>query len=65
MALGATAQEKWARVVSVRISLLMRTVEDNVIPDEQTYAYNGVTDIEAADRRLRKVFTHVIQMRNR
>jgi type IV pilus assembly protein PilW len=52
------------RVVSVRISLLMRTVEDNVLPESQTYAYNGGSTTPA-DRRLRKVFTHVVAMRNR
>lgn len=49
---GSTS-EKWAKVMSVRISLVMRTVQDNVIDKS-----NGT------DRRLRKVFTHVIKMRN-
>lgn len=61
---GASAQDRWARVVSIRISLLMRTVEDNVSQEKQTYTYNGKT-IAATDRRLRKVFTHVIKVRNR
>lgn len=62
--LAGTPADKWARVVSVRISLLMRTVEDNVLPESQTYTYNGATTTPA-DRRLRKVFTHVVAMRNR
>lgn len=61
---GATAKERWSRVVSVRISLLMRTVENNVVPSVQQYTYNGET-VDAPDRRLRKVFTHVVKMRNR
>jgi type IV pilus assembly protein PilW len=61
---GATPQDKWARVMSTRISLLMRTTEDRVVPNPQTYAYNGA-NVVAADRRLRKVFTHVINVRNR
>jgi type IV pilus assembly protein PilW len=61
---GATAQERWQRVVSVRISLLTRTVEDNVAPTAQHYKYNN-TNVTAADRRLHKVFSHVIKMRNR
>lgn len=64
-ALGATAEDRWQRVVSVRISLLMRTVENNVLPSTQLYSYNGVDNIDPGDRRLRKVFTHVIKMRNR
>ena len=63
-ALAGTPADKWARVVSVRISLLMRTVEDNVLPESQTYTYNGTTTTPT-DRRLRKVFTHVVAMRNR
>jgi type IV pilus assembly protein PilW len=54
--------------MSVRISLLMRTLEDNVVPEPQTYRYNldpADDSITATDRRLRKVFTHVIKMRNR
>lgn len=62
--LGGTPQERWTRVVSVRISLLMRTVENNVLPSPQTYTFNGA-DVTATDRRLRKVFTHVVKMRNR
>lgn len=62
---GGTAQEKWSRVVSVRVSLLMRTVENNVVPSAQTYTYNGAAPVAANDRRLRKVFTHVIKVRNR
>jgi type IV pilus assembly protein PilW len=63
-ALGA-APDRWNRVVSVRISLLMRTIEDRVVPETQLYSYNGVDDIDPGDRRLRKVFTHVIKLRNR
>lgn len=63
-ALGATPAERWERVESVRVSLLMRTVENNVIPSAQTLTYNGST-IAPADRRLRRVFTHVIRVRNR
>lgn len=61
---GTTAEERWNRVVSVRLSLLMRTVEDNVVPSAQSYSFNGA-NVVATDRRLRRVFTHVIQVRNR
>lgn len=61
---GANAQERWTRVVSIRISLLMRTTENNVVPSAQRYTYNGAA-VTAGDRRLRKVFTHVVKMRNR
>lgn len=61
---GLNNDERWQRVVSVRVSLLMRTSEDGVVPASQTYAFNGAT-VTPADRRLRKVFTHVIKLRNR
>jgi type IV pilus assembly protein PilW len=63
-ALGATVEERWASVVSIRISLLMRTVEDRIAPDRQTYTFNGDV-VDADDLRIRKVFTHVIKLRNR
>jgi type IV pilus assembly protein PilW len=65
--LGADEEERWKRVVSVRISLLMRTAEDRVIPTKQKYTFNGseVAVADVPDRRLRKVFTHVIRLRNR
>lgn len=64
-ALGATVDDHWSRVVSVRISFLMQTPENNIATDPQTYAYNGASSVLATDRRLRKVFTHVVRLRNR
>lgn len=67
-AVSGSVSERWSKVMSVRISLLMRTVEDNVLPQPQTYRFNldpADDPITATDRRLRKIFTHVIKMRNR
>lgn len=50
-------------VVTVRLSLLMRSLEDNVVSSAQTYVYNGES-ITATDKRLRKVFTTTITLRN-
>jgi type IV pilus assembly protein PilW len=61
---GVTPADRWARVVSVRISLLMRTVDDNITSDAQNYTYNGVA-VASADNRMRKVVTNVIHLRNR
>jgi type IV pilus assembly protein PilW len=61
---GANASQRWARVVSARISSLIRTNEDGVVPDAQTYTFNGVATVPA-DRRMRKVSTNVIRLRNR
>jgi type IV pilus assembly protein PilW len=53
----------WTRVTSVRISVLMRTLDDNIALTPQSYLYNGQT-VTATDRRMRRVFTAVIALRN-
>lgn len=53
-----------AEIVAIRVSLLMRSIEDNVVSSAQTYSYNGAS-VTAGDRRLRKVFTATITLRNR
>lgn len=54
----------WSRVLSVKVSLLMRTTENNVTTIQQPYTYNGATTTPS-DHRLRKVFTTTITVRNR
>jgi type IV pilus assembly protein PilW len=51
-----------ARVVSVRVSLLLRSLEE-VASQPVRYVYNGDTQIEN-DRFLRRVFTTTIALRN-
>ncbi len=51
-------------VLSVRVSLLMRSSEDNVTEDPQVYTFNGAT-VTAGDNRIRQVFTTTISLRNR
>jgi type IV pilus assembly protein PilW len=51
-------------VVSVRIMLLLRSLDDFVIEAPQVYTYNGTTTT-AGDRRLRQVFTTTVALRNR
>lgn len=52
------------RVVSIRVSLLIRTYADNLAPEAQTYRYNGAS-ATAGDRRIRQVYTTTIAVRNR
>ena len=59
-----TIQDGWNRVVSIRVSLLVRTPENNLVADPQPYTFNGVT-VTPTDRRLRRVFTTTITLRNR
>lgn len=63
---GATAADRWQRVLSVRISLLMvsRSTEAGVVTAAQTYTYNGAV-VNAGDRLMRQVFTFVVAVRNR
>jgi type IV pilus assembly protein PilW len=62
--LGANEQARWTHVVSVRISLLMSSAEDHVLPAPQSVTYDGAA-LAPGDTRLRKVFTHVVKLRNR
>jgi type IV pilus assembly protein PilW len=57
----------WANVVSVRITLLTRTVEDNIASETLTYNYDGNNNItpNPTDRRIRRVFTTTIAIRNK
>ncbi len=54
----------WDAVVSVRIDLLVQSVEDAIASQPQTYTFNGVS-VTPADRRLRQTFSTVIALRNR
>jgi len=51
-------------VVAVRIMLMVRSFEDQVVEDNQTYTFNGNT-VTAADRRLRQEFSTTVALRNR
>jgi type IV pilus assembly protein PilW len=62
----------WSLVVAVRISVLVQSIEDNLMPAPQPYRFNGVLYDGTAgngalpdDRRLRRVFTSTITLRNR
>ena len=61
-----TDAERWARVLSVKITLLLRSADDGVTTTPQAYTFNGATQLPSpSDRRLRKVFTTTIAVRNR
>lgn len=54
----------WSKVVSVRVSLLLKTIEDNIASRQLKYNYDG-NEIQATDRRIRRVFTTTIAIRNK
>ncbi|MEO8629103.1 MAG: PilW family protein [Betaproteobacteria bacterium] len=53
-----------ANVVSIRINMLVRTGNDNVATQPQTYFFNGA-NVAAADRRIRRAFSTTVNIRNR
>lgn len=63
----ADAVADWGKVVSVRVNLLMQTIDDNIAGAKQPYTYDGDTVVAAdvPDRRLRQVYSTVITLRNR
>ncbi len=61
---AADAITDWSEVTAARVSLLVETVNDNVIPSPQTISFNGES-IAIGDNRLRKVFTSTSVVRNK
>ena len=53
------------RVVSVRLSLLARSLKDNLTTTPSQVTYNGAPYPTTPDRYLRKVFTTTITLRNK
>ena len=60
---AATTAANWAKVVSVRISLLMTTIDDNLAAQTAGFLFNGYD--RTPDRKLRRVVTSTIALRNR
>ncbi|ADJ28937.1 PilW family protein [Nitrosococcus watsonii] len=54
----------WNNVINLRISLLLQTLENNLASSPQSYTFNGATTTPT-DRRLRRVFTTTLNLRNR
>lgn len=62
----------WADVVAVRITFLVQSIGDNLVPAPMSYSFNGVTYDGGSgngnlpdDNRLRRVFTTTVGIRNR
>lgn len=52
------------QVMSFKLSFLMATLEDKITSAPQPYTFNGAT-MTPADRKLRRVFSSVVTLRNR
>lgn len=62
---GANANERWKRVLGIRVSLIaVSTAAQQVATAPQPITFDGA-EIVPTDRRLRKVFTTTIAIRNR
>lgn len=56
----------WGKVVSIKISLLMRSRNNNLLPDTQSISFNGAqVRLAKDDRYLRRVYSSTISLRNR
>ena len=56
----------WRNVVSIRLSLLLRSFKDNLLREPQNINFNGVkVSIPENDSYLRRVYTSTIALRNR
>lgn len=62
----------FSKVISVRVSLLLQSVENGTVPTSQSYIFDGVIYDGAAgngnlpaDDRVRRVFVSTISLRNR
>lgn len=60
----ANAVTNWENVVSVRIDLLVQSVDDKITSQPQTYTFDGEA-VTPTDQRLRQTFSAVIALRNR
>lgn len=70
--LPANLVAEFSKVISVRINLLMQSVEDGSVPAPQIYTFDGVlydgqsgNGALPADTRVRRVFSSTISLRNR
>lgn len=62
---SADAINDWNTVVSLKINLLLRSINNNVSKGSQTLVFNGAPiSIEKDDHYLRRAFTTTISLRN-
>jgi len=54
----------WDQVKSVRLSMVVQSESDNVVSQAQPFNFNGAT-VTPTDKRLRRVMTQTINLRNR
>ena len=64
--LDASRVSQWENVVSLRVSLLLRSRKNNLVPSNAKVYFNGATvSLASGDHHLRRVYTSTISLRNR
>lgn len=63
---GADDIDDWTQVVAIRLSLLLRSEEANVMPEPVSLQMGNISfDAEPGNRRMYQVFTTTVGLRNR
>ncbi len=62
-----TAAANWPNVIAVRIGILLRTPDQipKLTPDTSSYSILGQNFVAPGDRRMRRLFTSTVTLRNR
>jgi len=60
---GSLSSGEWSKVISVEVNLLMASEQDNLVPQNQVYTFNGQS-VTAPDNKIRHVVTKNISMRS-
>lgn len=64
VAASTISGDEWHNVLSVRVQLLLESLDDNVLEEPQPYTFNGQS-VTPTDRRMRQVFVNTIGIRSR
>lgn len=63
---NADSVVNWNNVVSIRLSLLMRSTQNNLLADASSVDFHGAKiTVKEGDRYLRRAYTSTISLRNR
>lgn len=63
VAASGVSANQWGNVLSVRVQLLIESLDDNVLEEPQPYTFNDET-VTPTDRRMRQVFVNTIGIRS-
>jgi type IV pilus assembly protein PilW len=62
---SASPAPTWDNVLVVRLCIEMQTANDKISPAAQTYTNCSGTSVTAGDRRVHRIFTSTVALRNR